>query len=592
MGFRWKLNLKLSSSQSSPRLALGLGRLFGTSGREEIEYRLLDMTKDDLDMQGRPGPYSASASPPPGSAVDESKEEDIKLDISTIDTEPGLVSSHSHTLTAQLPEEEDDNAKNPFFIPNLQYTKSEESRVIRILDTRLFPWILLTTFVLNMDRTNNSNAISDNLPEDLGFDIDVVNTATAIYSVLFSVACFTGAVIAKIAGPSRWIPILMFSWGLVTLAHALIQDKAGYLAVIAITEGGVIPATLVYLGGFYKSTELATRLAWFWGVQNIASAISGLMASGLLQLRGVGGLFGWKWLFIVDGVITLFVAVLTWFYLPRNAARTRGGIRGFKPWFDDRQVQIAVTRVVRDDPAKKVYESTVTWADVKDSVTDIGLWGHLVLTAVGLTPTTPLSTYLPTVIKSFNFNVFVANALTAPPYLLTCITSVAVIWHSDRIHERGWHGAFSAAWQLVGWILLRALPHDTSKGIKYFAACVVQSWPYTHPLNIAWMSENTGSVGKRTIASGAVIGAANIYGTWGSQIYRADDSPDFRRGNTINIIFAGAATVLWAVMKFYYKYRNARNSRQLAKMSESQREQEELEAESKGNRSVTFRFTT
>ena len=37
--------------------------------------------------------------------------------------------------------------------------------------------------------------------------------------------------------------------------------------VIAITEGGVIPATLVYLGGFYKSTELATRLAWFWGIQ-------------------------------------------------------------------------------------------------------------------------------------------------------------------------------------------------------------------------------------------------------------------------------------------------------------------------------------
>jgi hypothetical protein len=83
------------------------------------------------------------------------------------------------------------------------------------------------------------------------------------------------------------IPILMFAWGLVTMAHALIKDKAGYLtvrvckpaslqssmielilsSVIAITEGGVIPATLIYLGGFYKSTELSTRLGWFWGVQ-------------------------------------------------------------------------------------------------------------------------------------------------------------------------------------------------------------------------------------------------------------------------------------------------------------------------------------
>jgi sugar phosphate permease len=82
--------------------------------------------------------------------------------------------------------------------------------------------------------------------------------------------------------------------------------------VIAITEGGVIPATLVYLGGFYKGMELGTRLAWFWGTQQIASAVSGLMASGLLQLRGRSGLEGWKWLFLVDGIITIVVAVATW----------------------------------------------------------------------------------------------------------------------------------------------------------------------------------------------------------------------------------------------------------------------------------------
>lgn len=147
--------------------------------------------------------------------------------------------------------------------------------------------------------------------------------------------------------------------------------------MIALTEGGVIPATLIYLGSFYRSNELATRLAWFWGVQTIASAVSGLMASGLLQLQGVGGLEGWKWLFLVDGMITVVIAVLTWLvflfpkrcftcrmltcyssrlYLPRNSTRTKGGIRGWKPWFNERQVRIAVTRIVRDDPSKRVYE--------------------------------------------------------------------------------------------------------------------------------------------------------------------------------------------------------------------------------------------
>lgn len=93
--------------------------------------------------------------------------------------------------------------KNAFIVDNLEYSAEEESIVLRILDRRLMPCILVTTFVLNMDRTNNSNAISDNLPADLGFGINVVNTATAMYSVLFAVTCLSGAVLAKIVGPAR-----------------------------------------------------------------------------------------------------------------------------------------------------------------------------------------------------------------------------------------------------------------------------------------------------------------------------------------------------------------------------------------------------
>ncbi|KAK7062360.1 major facilitator superfamily domain-containing protein, partial [Favolaschia claudopus] len=479
------------------------------------------------------------------------------------------------------------------YVESLDYTQEEEAKVVRILDTRLFPWILLTTFVLNMDRTNHSNAISDNLPADLGFTINTVNTGTAIYGVAFSIFCFSGAVMAKIVGPARWIPILMFAWGLVTMAHALIKDKAGYLTVrvfIAITEGGVIPATLIYLGGFYKGTELSTRLGWFWGVQAIASAVSGLMASGLLQLRGRSGLEGWKWLFLVDGIITIVVAVIIWFYLPKNVASTKGGLRGFKPWFTPRQVQIAVTRVIRDDLSKREYEKRVTRGDFIDAATDLGLWGHLLLSNVTLTPTNPLGTYLPTVIKSFHFNVFVSNALTAPPYVLQCIFMVIVIRHSDKVRERGFHGAFGSAWQLVGWILLRTMPDKASRGVKYFGAVVVASWPYNHPLNIGWMSENTGSVGKRTVASGAVIFAANIYQVWASQIYQADDAPLFKRGNSINIAFAGFATIMWVVQKYYYRRLNRKNGRAYAALTEEAKTQEDREAEKKGNRSLTFRF--
>ncbi|KAF5329494.1 hypothetical protein D9619_009089 [Psilocybe cf. subviscida] len=504
----------------------------------------------------------------------------------------------SITETTPLLKNNGTSSKDLAILDALEYTPEEEGAVLRVLDMRLMPCILITTFVLNMDRTNNSNAISDNLPADLGFGLDVVNAATAVYSILFAAACLSGAIISKIVGPARWIPILMFSWGLVTLSHVLISDKLGYITVrafIAITEGGVTPTTLVYLGSFYKSNELATRLAWFWGVQHMASAISGLMASGLLKMRGIWGLEGWKWLFLVDGLITVVVAIGTWFYLPRSISQTSGGLRGRTPWLTSHQAQIAMARVIRDDVSKRSYSKTITWADVKDTVTDLGVIGHLVVSMIGQTPNTPMHTYLPTIIKSFNFDVAMANALTAPPYILQGIAMITVIHHSDKVRERGFHGAFGAGWQLAGWIFLRSLPSSSSRGLKYLAAVMVASWPSTHPLNVAWLSENTGSVGKRTVASGLIIGSSNIHGIWGSQvgsIYREDDTPDFKRGNLINIAFASTTFALWFLQKYLYVSRNVRNAKKIAAMTEAQLSEEEGLREAKGNHSPLFQFST
>jgi hypothetical protein len=167
----------------------------------------------------------------------------------------------------------------------------------------------------------------------------------------------------------------------------------------------------------------------------------------------------------------------------------------------------------------------VTWQDIKDTLSDVGIWGHLLITSIGHTPSTPLHTCgcthrsnphiltsshhsdFPTIIKSFNFNTYASNALTAPPYLLHGVIMIYFVHRSDRKRERGFHGAHSAGWQLLGWIWLRSLGPDSSRFLKYMAAVIVSAWPYTHPLNIAWMSENTGSVGKRTVASGMIIGA-------------------------------------------------------------------------------------
>ncbi|KAJ3017862.1 UNVERIFIED_CONTAM: hypothetical protein HDU68_011439 [Siphonaria sp. JEL0065] len=91
----------------------------------------------------------------------------------------------------------------------LDYSEEEEARVRLLIDTRLMPWILFSTFILNIDRTNLSNAIAGHLPKTLGFSTAVINNAGSMYSVIFSAAAILGSILGKRFGPHKFIPFLL-----------------------------------------------------------------------------------------------------------------------------------------------------------------------------------------------------------------------------------------------------------------------------------------------------------------------------------------------------------------------------------------------
>ncbi|KAJ3298672.1 hypothetical protein HDU79_008165 [Rhizoclosmatium sp. JEL0117] len=466
-----------------------------------------------------------------------------------------VILSNEKEEVAVHPEDAFDPTRVEGYDPTLEYTEEEEARVRRLIDIRFMPWILFSTFILNMDRTNISNAVSGGLPKHLGFGYSTYNNGTSLYSVLFAIAAFFGSILAKRYGPHRVIPAMVLSWGLVTLGHAFVRNEAEYYvirALIAITEGGVIPATLVYLGSWYRKNELATRLSWFWGVQSLASAVSGLMASGLLQMEGIAGLNGWRWLFIVDGVITIVSAFLFWGALPSSPFHTKEGFLNFGGWLNERQSHIGVTRVVRDDLLKLQYNIKVGWKDVWETLTDCKVWGHLIITLIGLSYNTSYGKYLPIIINSFGFNVYVSNALTAPNAIFGCITMIALARHSDKTGIRGWYGVFANCWVLIGFALLEFLPDNSPMGVLYFVTFLISGAPSVHPLNIAWMTENTAPIGKRTVASGLIIGFANIYGVYAAQFYQASDAPRFHVGNFIILGFLLVTIGLWINQRFLY----------------------------------------
>lgn len=103
----------------------------------------------------------------------------------------------------------------------------------------------------------------------------------------------------------------------------------------------------MYLSYFYTRNELPVRLAVFWSVNATSSLLTAFLAVGLLKMRGVLGHAGWQWMFLLEGLVTLLIALLSFFVLPAGPSQTKTKLRP-KGFFSDKEVKIIVNKIVRE----------------------------------------------------------------------------------------------------------------------------------------------------------------------------------------------------------------------------------------------------
>lgn len=117
---------------------------------------------------------------------------------------------------------------------------------------------------------------------------------------------------------------------------------------------------------WYTSHELPIRLSWFWSALGLTVIINALMAFGLLHMDGLRGLEGWRWLFLIEGLLTLVIGAGSFFCMPASAVQTKSWWLP-QGWFSDREVAIIVNRVLRDDPSKGDMCVLSTWRLHRDT---------------------------------------------------------------------------------------------------------------------------------------------------------------------------------------------------------------------------------
>lgn len=156
------------------------------------------------------------------------------------------------------------------------------------------------------------------------------------------------------------------------MSQAALTSKAGFLAtrsLLGMLEGGFIPDLVLFLSYFYTSAELPIRLGFFWTTLSVTGIITSLLAYAIFHLEGYSGMAGWKWIFLLEGALTLLIGIASFFMMPASAVQTKTWFRP-KGWFTDREEAILVNRILRDDPAKGSMMN-------RQAITPLRLWRGL-----------------------------------------------------------------------------------------------------------------------------------------------------------------------------------------------------------------------
>lgn len=150
--------------------------------------------------------------------------------------------------------------------------------------------------------------------------------------------------------------------------------------------------------------------------------MTSLLAFALLHMDGIHGWAGWRWLFLIEGLITLSIGIASFFLMPASAVQTKAWFRP-KGWFNDRETAIVVNRVLRDDPSKGDMHNrqAITPRLLLRALSDFDLWPLYIIGLVAYIPQSPPTKYLTLTLRSLGFDKFQTNLLTIPKVCGTCL---------------------------------------------------------------------------------------------------------------------------------------------------------------------------
>ncbi|KAK0218592.1 major facilitator superfamily domain-containing protein [Armillaria nabsnona] len=372
------------------------------------------------------------------------------------------------------------------------------------MDLILMPVIAMWYFLSFLDRTNIGNARVAGLQRELQMTDKQFSIALIVTYVSNIAAELPSNLLLRVIGPNYLLPTLLIGWGLATTLQGVVKSYGGLLVCrffLGVFEGGALPGVVLYLTHFYPRTKMTTHVSAIFATSSLSGAFSGILAYAIIQMDGIGGRSGWRWIFILEGAFSVAFGLICYFIMPRDAMAAR-----------------FLRPAERDYVASHVAESggeKFEWREVRRALVTPHVWIISMTLFFSGSVLFGLAFFEPSIVQSLGYTDARSQLMSVPPFAVAFALSMSSSYLCDKFHIRGLVCIVTSTITLIGFIIFLT---SSSLNTRYGSLFLTIPGVYTcTPTLGTWNSTNSAPHVRRAtaIAVGFMVASVGgIVSTW------------------------------------------------------------------------------
>ncbi|KAJ4250156.1 hypothetical protein NW762_011969 [Fusarium torreyae] len=425
-----------------------------------------------------------------------------------------------------------------------------EKKLIRKVDLNLVPILFLLFLCAFIDRINIGNARIQGLEADLNMTGQDYNIALFTFFILYILLEVPCNILLKNMRPSLFISAIMTGWGIVTICQGLTQSFAGLIAcrvIIGGLEAGFFPACVYLLSMYYCRHELQWRFNLFFSASIIAGAFSGLLAYAIAHMDGIAGYGGWRWIFILEGIATVIIAIFSYWVVPDWPETAK--------FLSDDERALLIDRLAGD--RKDTHMNHWNSKTAKRIFSDIKIYLGVLMYMGIVTTSYAGSFFTPTILKQLGWTSVHAQIMSIPIFLFATVCALVTAIASDKMKHRSGFIVLGCVFATVGYVILLNMM-SVPVGVRYFALfCIVAGGYIAQPIVLVWVSNNMSGHYKVGVASAMQVGIGNVGGIIASNMFVTTQAPTYPLGFGLGLGLVWLCVLSSLVFFFYIRRENA-----------------------------------